>query len=736
MGSPYPPACRRTRPAAPTSPPARSTPPWRRDGRSRRRQPLRLALLLGLLLVLVVGVPVLVLAIAPTARAEDWSATPGDSLTSQTSDDAGDGGLPVRQPDTQDPSTPTPAAETPDLAQATDAAQQLLTATPPQPAGQPPGQATPDDAAGGLLVASVTATATQPAPEPRGPGGPLPVTPNLLFPLDLNPSQARLRTPTASGDSDRDGEDDPHWPLAPGDPGAPMSDPPSVPPGPPVNFAAAIEPPDDPGEGFFDELRRLPAEEQVSWIEERLDEFADVISAYRDRPDSVQAREFNAELIEGWLVDYFQFIDATFIHRDLELQAAEGVLSPEQEARLRARVEDLQRQFQEVLAEEHAQAPEADEGGDAYQRDDFDYQSASVEDQVAFLAHQLSLMQLRTTALQDPWDVWGGEVPPLVLAGDMQARLAEYLEFIDDALLLQVDEGDLELGVVDELRASAEGVRRRLAEVLAEQPASRVDPDQIMRLISGLTASFLQDVGGFVEAVDVAAAEAGDRAKLEVGLQQLQDWEETVPLSPEEQGRVESLQDRIRQMLDELPPAQRPPGQDPNMQMSMVDPAEYTQIPGFRAPHDPAEYTNWPGFGLDDDANEYTDIPGFRLDPPGTPLLFFATLPEQATTVRSTAPEQPTQTVFIASKPDNQPLAREQQATPAAPDTAATSDRLEAAKDAAVQTGKVARDTALVGGGLALLYRLISLHPTLRAVLLITPNPEVLKTLPGASTDG
>src|SRR4029450_235473 len=113
--------------------------PWRRDSRSHPRQPLRLALLLGLLLALMVGVPVLVLAIAPTARAEDWSAPPGDSPTSQGSqtsegsEDPGVGELATRQPAPKDPSTPPPAAEASNLAQATDAAQQLLTATPPQP---------------------------------------------------------------------------------------------------------------------------------------------------------------------------------------------------------------------------------------------------------------------------------------------------------------------------------------------------------------------------------------------------------------------------------------------------------------------------------------------------------------------------------------------------------------------------------------------------------------------------
>jgi len=165
-----------------------------------------------------VAVPVLVLALAPTAHAEDWSAPPGDSRTSQASEvneaseDPGDGGLPVRQPDPQDPSIPTPAAEAPDLAQATDAAQQVLTATPPQPA--PPGQAASNDPPGGLQVASVAA-ATEPASDPQGPRGPLPVTPNLLFPLDLNPTQGRQRIPTAPGEDE--GEGDPPWPPVPGD---------------------------------------------------------------------------------------------------------------------------------------------------------------------------------------------------------------------------------------------------------------------------------------------------------------------------------------------------------------------------------------------------------------------------------------------------------------------------------------------------------------------------------------
>src|SRR5262245_46654492 len=112
-GAAHPPA---THPAVPGPPHTHSSPrPARHHGRSRPRQSLRLALLLCLLLVVMVAVPALVLALAPTAHAEDWSPPPGDGPTSQVSEDSGDGGLPVRQPDAQDLSPPAPAAAAPDL---------------------------------------------------------------------------------------------------------------------------------------------------------------------------------------------------------------------------------------------------------------------------------------------------------------------------------------------------------------------------------------------------------------------------------------------------------------------------------------------------------------------------------------------------------------------------------------------------------------------------------------------
>src|SRR5262245_57421934 len=169
----------------------------RRDGRSGYRQPTLLALTLCLFLFVLVGVPILVLTIMLTAHAEDWSAPPNDGLASQAGGDPGDDGPLVGQPDSQDRSTPTPAPVAPDLTHAA-AAQQVLTATQPQPAGQQPAQA---DAAGSLLVARVGATAPEPGPDSQDAGGPLPITPNLLFPLDLNTTQDRQRTTTATGDS-------------------------------------------------------------------------------------------------------------------------------------------------------------------------------------------------------------------------------------------------------------------------------------------------------------------------------------------------------------------------------------------------------------------------------------------------------------------------------------------------------------------------------------------------------
>src|SRR5262245_42019757 len=421
----------------------------------------------------------------------------------------------------------------------------------------------------------------------------------------------------------------------------PPSGPPSVKPVPPFNIRAVIEPPDDddlydeddrdPAERFFDELRQRSAEDQAREIEDDLDKFARDISNYREHPDSAQARLFDPELIEGELADYLQFIDATFIHRELQPQAAEGVLSPEQEARLRARVEDLQRQLQEVLAEEqeeHGEAPEAEEG-DAAEAGDFDYRSASAEEQVDFIATQLGLMVLRITFLRDDrWDLWSGPVPPLTLAGEVQARLDEYLQFIDGALRLQVAEGELSSEVVDQLRARAEDVRRELAEVLAEQPANQVNPDQIMRLTAGLTASFLQDA----RADYAAAAEAGDRAKLEAGLQKLEDWEETVPLSPEEQGRIESLQDRIRQVLDELPPAAGGEPTEGGMRMSMLDPGEVarmSRLPGH-PPVDPKELNpTLPGQPIPDPGEVNPSSEGHvppKVDT-GTPHVFPAETP-------------------------------------------------------------------------------------------------------------
>jgi len=359
--------------------------------------------------------------------------------------------------------------------------------------------------------------------------------------------------------------------------------------------------------------------------------------------DSVRARSFDPELIERELEIYLRFIDGGFIHRELQPQAAGEVLSPEQEARLRARIEDVRRQLQEVLAEEHGVAPQADTGeANAAEGADFDYRSASVEEQVMFIDYELSTMVVRVTVLQrEPWVNWRGDVPPLVLAGETQAKLEEYLQFIDGALRLQVVDGELEPEVVDELRARAEDVRWQLAEVLAAQPASRVNLDEVMRLTAGLTASFLQDV----RADYLAAAEAGDRARLEAGLQQLEDWEETVPLSPEDQGRVESLQDRIRQELGTLPPAAG--GEQPTeegMHMTMLGPD------GVAATAPSGYGSSWPQTPL--------ILPGFRPPlPPDAGMLTLVTPLDP--------PELPTQLVFTVPKRDTRPLIF----TPPAPDS-------------------------------------------------------------------
>ena len=104
--------------------------------------------------------------------------------------------------------------------------------------------------------------------------------------------------------------------------------------------------------------------------------------------------------------------------------------------------------------------------------------------------------------------------------------------------------------------------------------------------------------------------------------------------------------------------------------------------------------------------------------------------PDLNTGYASNQPKLPNQTVFTAPDLADRPLTRGQEETA----TQAASDRLEAAKEAVLETGKVTRDVAITGTSLSLLYYLISWHPTVRALTLT--NPELFKTFPGAAPDG
>ncbi|HKE98329.1 MAG TPA: T3SS effector HopA1 family protein [Actinomycetes bacterium] len=142
--------------------------------------------MLALCLFLVVGVPVLVLVTTPGVRADDTWSPPSDAVPGEAGSDPAGGDQPGLQPDPQEPSTPTSDAA---LADATAAAEQVLTVTPPQPVADP-------------------------RSDQHGSGGLPQTTPNLTLLLGPDPSRSRQPTPPSDHDGTGYGDSDGDVPLS------------------------------------------------------------------------------------------------------------------------------------------------------------------------------------------------------------------------------------------------------------------------------------------------------------------------------------------------------------------------------------------------------------------------------------------------------------------------------------------------------------------------------------------